>query len=262
MYPTQSTMFAGLESVAGQAFSGKVIYETKGRAREYRELACNLFTGCDHGCLYCYAPDVMHRDRKAFQRPSPRKGIIHKLRRDAEGYGRSGEQRQILFCFTCDPYQRFDEELGITRKAIEICHENGLAISTLTKGGSRALRDLDLFTDQDSFATSLTLLDEAESRKWEPGAASPQERISVMKTFYDAGIPTWVSLEPVIDPFATMDMIRQTHSFVDEYKVGIMNYHPIGKRIDWARFGREVVALLESLGCSYYLKHDLRKYLM
>ena len=32
------------------------IYEPKGAAREYAELACNLYTGCNHGCLYCYAP--------------------------------------------------------------------------------------------------------------------------------------------------------------------------------------------------------------
>ena len=32
-----------------------VIYEPKGRAREYSELACNLYRGCTHGCRYCYA---------------------------------------------------------------------------------------------------------------------------------------------------------------------------------------------------------------
>ena len=237
----------------------RAIYETKGRAREYRELACNLYSGCDHKCIYCYAPNVLKRDRIEFQSPHPRKDIIGAIERDAQRM--QGESRQVLFCFTCDPYQKIDEEYALTRKAIEACHRYGLTVSVLTKGGSRALRDLDLFTDQDSFATTLTLLDEEESRKWEPGAASPQDRIETIQRFHEAQIPTWVSLEPVLDPQVTLEIIRQTHTFVDQFKVGVLNYHPRGKEIDWRRFGNEAVALLESLGCAYYLKHDLRNYL-
>ena len=37
----------------------RVVYEPKGRAREYSELACNLYRGCVHGCRYCYAPACM-----------------------------------------------------------------------------------------------------------------------------------------------------------------------------------------------------------
>ena len=240
-----------------RAYKGRVIYETKGRAKEYRELACNLYSGCDHRCVYCYAPKVLQRDRLEFQKPEPRKGIIGSIEHDAQRM--AGEDRQILFCFTCDPYQKLDVEYGLTREAIEACHKYGLSISVLTKGGSRALRDLDLFTSQDSFAMTLTLLDEEESRKWEPGAASPQDRIDTMRKFHEAGIPTWVSLEPVIEVDATLEIIRQTHTFVDEFKVGVLNYHP--SQIDWRRFGKEVVALLKSLGCAYYLKHDLRRYL-
>ena len=33
----------------------KPIYEPSGRAREYGELAVNIYTGCNHGCSYCYA---------------------------------------------------------------------------------------------------------------------------------------------------------------------------------------------------------------
>jgi DNA repair photolyase len=36
-----------------------VVYEPRGRAREYSGLACNLYRGCTHGCRYCYAPACM-----------------------------------------------------------------------------------------------------------------------------------------------------------------------------------------------------------
>ena len=63
-----------------------------------------------------------------------------------------------------------------------------------------------------------------------------------------AGVPTWVSLEPVIDPAASLEIIRQTHKFVDLFKVGKLNYHQHAKTIDWRSFAIEAVELLKSLG--------------
>jgi DNA repair photolyase len=45
--------------------------------------------------------------------------------------------------FTSDPYHPGDTSL--TRAALEILIEYGLGFCTLSKGGTRALRDIDLF---------------------------------------------------------------------------------------------------------------------
>jgi DNA repair photolyase len=131
----------------------------------------------------------------------------------------------------------------------------------LTKGGKRAERDFDLLRNGDWFGVTLTLLDGSESLKWEPGAGLPQERIDSLRKAHLLGIKTWVSIEPVINPEISLEIIRQTHQFVDLFKVGKMNYHPVEKTIDWARFGKEAVELLESLGKEYYIKEDLQKWL-
>ena len=73
------------------------------------------------------------------------------------------------------------------------------------------------------------------------------------------GIQTWASLEPVIDPEQTFEIIRQTREFVGFYKVGKLNYHPHAKTIDWHKFGHKARELLDSLGCKYMLKKDLKK---
>ena len=239
--------------------NGQLIYEPRGRAREYAALACNIYRGCDHGCEYCYAPAATFRSTDDFQRSVDRgPEFLPHLRREAAALVPTDP---ILLCFTCDPYQSLDERLRLTRKVIHILHGASHAVHILTKGGSRALRDADLLGQRDAFATTLTLLDDRESTAWEPGAASPSDRIATIQEFHRRGVPTWVSLEPVLDPAVALQIIRETHDFVDLFKVGRLNYHPLARQIDWQRFALEAVALLENLGCRYYLKRDLATFL-
>ena len=235
------------------------IYTPRGRAREYAALAANLYDGCSHGCLYCYGPAARYKSREDFHRAGTRgPGFLRLLERDAARFSRAEVTGQVLLCFSCDPYPPLDVEAHVTRGAIKILHRHGLSVQILTKGGARALRDIDLLGAGDAFATTLTLLD-AESLHWEPGAAPPSERILVLEAFHRAGVPTWVSLEPVLDPEMTKQIIEYTAPVVDEFKVGVLNYHPKATKIDWKHFGFEVVELLESLDKHYYLKDDLRK---
>ena len=46
-----------------------IIYEPRGKAREYAELAVNLYKGCSHACVYCYAPAATFCDREKFSSP-------------------------------------------------------------------------------------------------------------------------------------------------------------------------------------------------
>lgn len=250
---------------------GLVIYEPRGRAGEYAPLAVNLYRGCGHGCIYCFGPDTLYIDRQEFKKAAPRRDIIKKLVKDAPIAAATyeGEDKRVLLCFTCDPYQPIDETHQLTRRAILILHSHGFNVAILTKGGKRAERDLDLLRPGDEFATTLTFLDEQKSRRWEPQAAGPRDRIDTLKKAHEMGITTWVSLEPIIELNETLEIIRQTHTFVDLFKVGKLNYaeklpEPFRsqvKDIDWRKFAKDVIAELEGLGCWYYIKKDLRWYL-
>jgi len=235
-----------------------VIYEPSGRAREYAALAANLYTGCSHGCKYCYVPTALRRDREQFHaNPQPRARILTELKKDCLKL-RGQNVPPVLFSFTTDPYQPIDEEYQLTRLGIQALHENGLAVEILTKGGMKASRNFDLLTEKDAFATTLTFINHDQSREWEPNAALPADRIRTMKLAYSKGIRVWASLEPVIDPEQSLELIRLTHTFVDLFKVGKLNHHPHAEKINWHDFGWRAKKLLESLGCNYYLKHDLR----
>jgi DNA repair photolyase len=234
-----------------------VIYETKGRAREFSELAINLFGTCDHMCTYCYGANVLHIDRKEFEVMGNPRVTVKELYDSASEWAKKGETRRVLLCFITDPYQKSEAESQITRKAITALHAFGLNVVILTKGGYRSMRDFDLLGPKDAYATTLTLVGSTDSLKWEPGAAVPRERIDALQEAHHRGIETWVSFEPVIFPEDTFRLLGITSKFVNHFKIGIMNYNPHGKTINWYNFGWEMKRHMDIIGAKYYFKRDL-----
>jgi DNA repair photolyase len=237
------------------------IYAPKGQAGEYAKLAANPYRGCGHKCLYCYVPNVLRMSREEFDAGAvPREHFISNLCKDAAKYQALGITEQVMLSFTTDPYHPGDTQL--TRLTLKVLRDYGLAFCTLTKGGTRALRDIDLFRpDRDAFASTLTTLDDSVSWKWERDAALPSNRIATLERFHQLGIYTWVSLEPVFDTEATLEIIRRTHPFVDLFKIGRINYSTLTKRIDWREFTERVLEVLAETGAGYYVKQDLQPYL-
>ena len=63
----------------------KPIYEPKGKAKEYGDYALNIYTGCPHRCFYCFAPNVLHKDREAFYtNVEPRTDIVKATKQQLE----------------------------------------------------------------------------------------------------------------------------------------------------------------------------------
>jgi len=239
----------------------KIIYAPRGQAGEYSPLATNPYRGCGHGCAYCYVPNVLHMDRKEFDAGAvERPGFRDTLRADAIKYRAANLHGQVMLSFTTDPYHRGDTSL--TRHTLTTLADHGLGFCTLTKGGSRALRDLDLFRQtRDAFASTLTSLDDRFSLKWERNAALPADRMAALRTFHERGIFTWVSLEPTLDIDASLAIVRATHGFVDLFKVGRVNYLPMTRTTDWRDYTLRMVELLNDLGAAHYIKHDLQPFL-
>lgn len=238
-----------------------IIYAPSGQAGEYSPLATNPYRGCAHKCAYCYVPNVLRMTREEFDAEAiPRKDFLRQLEKDATKYQSLGITEQCMLSFTTDPYHPGDTTL--TREVLKALIAHGLGICTLTKGGKRALRDIDLFRPgRDAFASTLTSLDPSFSAKWERGAPPPQDRIDTLREFHDAGIFTWVSLEPVLDTSATLEIIRQTHKFVDLYKIGRVNYVGLTKTTDWKQFTADVLNVVSDTGAAHYIKRDLQPYL-
>lgn len=240
----------------------KAIYVPKGKAGEYADFALNLYKGCSHGCTYCYAPNVVHRGRKDFHgKVTIREGILDKLRKEARDY----RGKKVFLCFTCDPYTTIDGVPGpITREAIKILGEAGCGVEVLSKAGEICKRDFSLLTKTlvpSAFGTTLTTIDHEKAREVEPNAATPLSRCISLKAAHERGINTFASLEPVMWPEDTLEVIRVIHSFTDRIKVGRWNYDKGADKIDWRKFAQDARNLCESLEVDYFIKRDLAVFL-
>ena len=242
----------------------KVIYEPKGKAAEYGELAVNLYNGCGHGCVYCYAPNIVHKSREEFfGNPQPRKDILLKLEDDVREMVQNKDPREVFLCFTCDPFQPIEKQQHLTRNAIGIFQRKGIPFRILTKAGYKEIDDFfeRVVTEKQlcTVGSTLVFAKDRHSRMFEPGAPVTSERIKMLWDAHVLGFKTWVSLEPVWTPEDAFALIRLTHDFVDEYKIGKLNYHPQAKNVDWKQFVADVSKLCDELECKYILKNNLKK---
>jgi DNA repair photolyase len=238
----------------------KIIYEPSGRAKEYGDLALNIYTGCNFGCKYCFAPLILKKDRETFHKVSKaRDNLLEKVEKDCQN--NQFEGRRVHLCFTCDPYQDIDVKLQLTREVLKLFKKYNVNFQILTKGGIRAIRDYDLYKPGDSFGSTLTVYRYGDMHHWEPNAPDYFSRKHAIQEMHNAGIKTWVSLEPVICPEQTLEIIKDTYSWVDLYKIGPINYSELKKTINWKEFGHKAIQLLESYGKEYYIKEDLKKLL-
>ncbi len=232
-------------------------------AREYSPYACNLYIGCSHRCIYCYAPHTLQKKAADyFGKPEPRKDILKLLEADLK---KNTYTEQVLLSFVGDCYCDSADGGATTREALKLLNAYHVPIAVLSKGGKKMLRDLDIFKefgDRITVGTTLTFLDEKKSQYWEPFASTPSDRLETLKILHDNGIKTFASLEPTIEPDESLKLIRKTLELdcVDHYKIGkINNYGASDKWQDWAQYLEDCVNLLRPAGKQVYYKFCLRK---
>jgi DNA repair photolyase len=236
------------------------IYEPKGAAREYAPLAVNLYRGCTHGCRYCYVPAILRMDREEFHARAAPRGVLVQLQRDAKRLYEAGDKRRVHLCFTCDPFPPGNG--STTREALRILGTWWTPVSLLTKAGASALHGLDVLTGMDAhLGTSLVWSDDERRKEWEPGAAPVDDRLELLRQAKLRGIPTWASVEPVIDPVEALKAIDLLMPVADVIKVGRWNHAKEANAIDWRAFAVSAWHKLCAAGKEHVFKRGLAELL-
>ena len=242
------------------------IYEPKGAAREYSPLSLNYIKGCDHGCVYCYAPKMMKRFNANYMHSNvyikDETILIKEIEVSCRKHRNS--DKQVFLSFLTDPYSLFNKKTKLTRRVLEILLEYNIPVSILSKGGIRMLDDIDVFKKFGAniqVGASLTFTNSLDSLKWEKNAATPEERFFALEYLYNEGIKTWASMEPVIYPEQSLEIMEITKKYVDGFKIGKLNHFPQHEgRFDWTRFLNNTISIMRKNDKMFYIKNDLYKF--
>jgi len=213
-------------------------------------------------CKYCWAWRIpLNASRITRGKYDPVK--------EAEKYLRKKDRRVIVVSFSSDPYQQEEGKLQLTRRVLEVLSKaKQHRVLILTKNPKLALRDLDLMLEHGDMwlGTTITSLGITE---WEPLAPPPIERLEALRKAHDAGVKTWVSIEPIIPEVTDPHLIiASTHGYVDWYVLGAFNYAGMlapsmkHKLREWyLQHVPRALALLQDLSKPFFVKKELKRYL-
>ncbi|MEM2215958.1 MAG: radical SAM protein [Nitrososphaerota archaeon] len=159
------------------------------------------YTGCSHGCLYCYASSYI-RD---FHNCRPKKKLIEMVKKDLV---RLPENSIISMSNSSDPYPQIEKELKLTRICLEEFCKYPIRLLVVTKSDI-VLRDIDLLREVGAAVTiSITTLDDSLARKIEPSAPPPSKRIQALAKMSEEGVNTGLRLDPIIPMLNDHDIRR------------------------------------------------------
>lgn len=165
----------------------------------------NPYRGCSHACAYCYArPSHEYWGSSAWTDFDSK--II--VKREAPALLRqaflkpSWHGELIVFSGNTDCYQPLEATYELTRACLQVCAEFRNPVGIITKGALIA-RDLDVLRTLRAYTSvrayfSIPFADDATARLVEPGTPSITKRLETLRTLSEAGIPTGISIAPVI----------------------------------------------------------------
>ena len=177
----------------------------------------NIYRGCEHGCLYCYAlysHDYLD-DEKFYDHIYYKENIVEILEKEISKP--SWQKNIINFGSVSDSYQPCEKELGLMREVLKLMirYQNPVNISTKS---TLILRDIDLLAELSKVAAvnltcTVTCADESIQQVIEPRAATSLERMKVLqilkqKTNLDYIVPGTLYLRGKTKPYF-LNSIRQ-----------------------------------------------------
>jgi len=191
------------------------------------EYVVNPYTGCQHGCIYCYA-----RFMKRFTDHKEPWGDFLDVKVDAADLVPKDTEKykgkSITFSSVTDPYQPIEKKYQLTRRILERLVNLEPALCIMTKS-DLITRDIDVLKRFASCkaGVSLSCLDERISGELEPRASAPQRRIAAVRKLYEAGISNFVFISPIFPEITDWkSIVLETRSFTDEFWFENLNIRP------------------------------------
>lgn len=163
------------------------------------EYAMDIYRGCNHGCIYCYARSSYYEKTEDFTCIRVKEDALRIVRDDLRRKTRKGIV--LNGCLT-DPYNALERELKLTRHVLELLQAFEFGFSLISKS-DLVVRDIDVLQDIKENAPvginfSITCSDDEMSSKVEPGAPVTSKRFDAIRQLSKSGITTGVLMDPIL----------------------------------------------------------------
>lgn len=196
---------------------------TKSKLTDY---VINPYTGCQHGCKYCYAVFI-----KRFQNIKEKWGdFIHVKINCPELLEKElvkNKPGNIWLSSVTDAYCPIEGKYKLTRRILEVItssqYKNKFTIEILTKS-SLVRRDFDLLKRLNvELGCSINTLNDKFSKIIEPFASPPGERIKVLREAKKQGIKVFGFISPVLPGITNLEELFKELSFCEYVWVELLN---------------------------------------
>ena len=165
----------------------------------------NPYRGCFHACAYCYARPTHEYWGFGAGTDFESKIVVkrHAARLLRQAFDKpSWKGELIVFSGNTDCYQPIEASLELTRACLEVCADYRNPVAIITKG-VLVQRDLDVLTRLQREAWvrvyfSIPFAADDVARRVEPQAPTSRKRFEAMARLSEAGIPTGISISPII----------------------------------------------------------------
>ena len=189
--------------------------------------AINPYTGCTHGCVYCYACFMS----RFTHHPEPWGHFLDAKVNAAEILARQLARRRkpiteaVFLSSVTDPYQPAEARFKLTRSILEVLLEHQVPISILTKS-DLVLRDIDLLKQFKECSVGLSIMttDEAIAHRFEPRASSPRRRMQALRRLRENNISTYAFISPYLPRLSRIEQLLEAlDGAIDEVGIETLN---------------------------------------
>ena len=175
-----------------------IVYHDKAGAWFAGDYKMNIYKGCDHGCIYCDSRSDCYQVEN-FDTIRAKKDALTIIRDDLRRKVKPGV---VVTGAASDPYNRFEEELQLSRHALELINAYGFGAGIATKSPLVA-RDAYILADIAAHSPVLvkmtvTCADDDLCRKIEPHVAPSSQRFAALRALADKGIYTGILMMPLL----------------------------------------------------------------
>lgn len=183
----------------------------------------NAYTGCQHGCAYCYARFMKRTTGHA----EPWGKFVDVKINAAELLENEVNKKQpgrVWISGVCDPYQPLEGRYRLTRQCLEILARHNWPVTVQTRS-PLALRDIDIFRifPDIEVGFSIGTADDNVRKLFEPEAPPVSARIKALDELHRAGIRTYAMIAPVLP--GAEGLAGLLKGKVDNTVIDRMNYH-------------------------------------